>query len=81
MMFRTRPCLRAKIGGSSSCCAETYSKSISIVSVSKCHPALLPPFRLYDVDHAVLWFEVARDVMDEQLVDPHEVRHNTRSIR
>ena len=33
------------------------------------HPPLLPSFRLRDVDHVVIWFDVAwRD--GEQLVDP-----------
>ena len=34
------------------------------------HPPLLPSFRFRDVDHAVVWFDVARRD-GEQLVDPH----------
>ena len=34
------------------------------------HPPLLPSFRLRDVDHAVLWFDIARRD-GEQLVDPY----------
>ena len=34
------------------------------------HPPLLPSLRLSNVDHVILWFDVARRY-SEQLVDPH----------